>query len=167
MHRQLKWVFLTLVLIVSTGCGARADSSSSVGAIKPKLSDVTLSPCPLPSGWATEGSALSSYKQSAPLPSISQGLALADSGNWAYSSLPQIISGPGTYVFDFGPVDSAFNSPSSPTAVSFDSPSDIGATFGPASGIAVVTKSNARYIEVSFKLTGNVPTCSGLVLWAY
>ncbi|HEV2375968.1 MAG TPA: hypothetical protein VGS19_27845 [Streptosporangiaceae bacterium] len=136
-------------------------------------------PCTKINGWDTShGAVIREQKKrlGAVAPRAADGAAtvVANSGDYAYSSVPQKFTGPGTYTFDFGPLGASFLSDAARRAVTFDFPSDFPVVFSPAPRpVTVIAVSGRKYLRVSFAVKG-LPqvhaapaACSGLVLWAY
>jgi hypothetical protein len=92
-----------------------------------------------------------------------------NAGDWAYQSLPQDVTLPAPYKFDFGPLAADFNWPNSPGGVSIDSPPEFSATITPAPGLAssIVTINGQRYFEMYFQIKNISVSCTGLTLWIY
>ena len=101
--------------------------------------------------WAAEGQGLSQSKQeyAASDPSGFAGSANAGDNYFAYQSLPVDITGNGTYQLDFGPLDSGFNFPQSPSGYNTEWPPDCYTMFRVANtGIpSIVTIDGQQYLQ--------------------
>lgn len=158
------------------GCGTvrYQPTAATAGAVAAR-------PCTTISGWdTTHGSALRAEKKQllAHVPKVVNGARaiVADSGDFAYSSVPQVFTRPGRYTFDFGPLTSSLHWGTTTRAVTFDFPADFPVVFTPAPGAGpakVVTIGGRQYLRASFIIKAlphdrTAPAaCSDLVLWMY
>ena len=120
-------------------------------------------PCSTDAQWSLEGQKIIHDKEQANLHPQPSGQVSGNAGLYAYASRPVDVSGPGTYRFDFGPVSSDFV----PSGFVYMLPPDFQVDNMPLGPLSLVTVDGSKYLEGSISLGGKVPTCRGLVAWAY
>ncbi|MET7397634.1 hypothetical protein ABZS66_29520 [Dactylosporangium sp. NPDC005572] len=93
----------------------------------------------------------------------------ANAGEYAYASAPVDVAGAGKYTFRFGPVPAAFDYPTSPSSLSFDTPGDFHGqvTMDLQRDPALVQHDGARFLEAYAEVTSDLGPCTALVIFLY
>ncbi|WP_238010053.1 hypothetical protein KZZ52_20340 [Dactylosporangium sp. AC04546] len=93
----------------------------------------------------------------------------SNAGDYAYASAPVDIAGAGKYTFRFGPMPAAFDYPTSPSSLSFDTPADFHGqvTMDLQLDPAFVQHDGARYLEAYAEVTNDLDPCTALVIFLY
>jgi hypothetical protein len=103
--------------------------------------------------WANEGAQIIQWKQTNDSLATAEGQPLPENaGLYAYQSLPFTVSGDGDIIANFGPVPSSFDWPTTPDAVEFTWPKDMGFQMLTADVNGIVTIGGNRYLEATFKV---------------
>jgi hypothetical protein len=113
--------------------------------------------------WADEGRRLLQVKAEW----RAAGKTFANAAPFAYQSLPVDISIDGRYLLQFGPLDSEFDYPKSPTAVVYDFPADIKFVVVPTGKTRTATSSGKRYFEAEVSVTDLKHPYHGMTAWIY
>lgn len=106
---------------------------------------------------------------------IEAGQARPEPGNspHLFSSQPVDVHAPGTYTFDFGPLDhdqfvypppASHVHPPGPAVVHYFPP-DNPVSFEPTADPSIVVKDGTRYLRQPIALGGDVRPCTQLVVW--
>ena len=87
-------------------------------------------------------------------------------GDWAYRSLSTNITGDGTYVLDFGPVDPSFDYPLHPTGISYDWPpdTDFSVTLNSVTDATIAGK---KYFQADITVSHFFSSYPGFNAWIY
>lgn len=165
-------------LIRPVGVGTGGCQRLQPGALPPTPTP-TLGPgqpCTALPGWTTQGQQLRAGKKAAfdDKPGYAQ-LPGNNAGDYAYPSQPMDIPGPGTYAFDFGPLDQDqfVNSPlpgshTDPTAPGIElyfPPDNYPHNFTFTAEPSIVVKNGARYIRQVIEIDDGMRPCTQLVVW--
>lgn len=133
-------------------------------------------PCSAIRGWSsTQGERIRAEKKAA-YQANPEYAALPgnNAGDYAYSSQPVDVPGPGTYTFDFGPLDpDQFTYVSGPVSrlhppgpgIVLYFPYDYPVIHSAAAETSIVVKDGARYLRQQIELSGEVRPCTQLVVW--
>jgi len=159
-------VLAVLVIVGLASCRSaspgdtRAEVSSSLTPGAPGSTPIAAS-----SSWAAEGSRLKQFKSDRNSQAGTSSLP-GNSGPWAYESKPVDITGPGNYVFDFGPIDPQYESAVTSVA-SFDWPSDMQFRLSPLSAPEIKQINGGSYFEVTFGVTQFISAYPSMTGWIY
>jgi hypothetical protein len=151
------------------GCGNSASGKSATAPVRG---------CTKIEGWSTaaEGNRLLAMdKQLSDMKSpytSGSSIKIVKPAVFAYPSLPQAFTGPGTYDFNFGPLRASFRLGTSVQAITFLFPPDFRAQILQSRSVKVITVAGKEYVQAAFTiaaLSGHaVPSsCSSLVGWIH
>lgn len=169
-------VFATLLVVGAVGAWRIGPSDSGEADLKAAIAEPE-TPCSTTQDWSsTKGERLRADKKAAYQARPEYAGPGSNSGDYAYPSQPVDIKGPGTYAFDFGPLDpdrfvnfpppvSDVQPPGPPIALHF--PPDYSASFRPTFDPkpSIVIKNGARYLRQMIVVSGDVRPCNQLILW--
>lgn len=157
-------IFLTLV-------GALAGCRSEYGAGNAAAAATTVTYFSQSPQWAAEGVRLTEAKQqgAASDPSDFSGSTNAGDNYFAYQSLPVDITGDGTYLLDFGPLDSGFNYPQSPSGYNTEWPPDSFKMFqiSPIGTPTIITINGQPYLQTQVKVSNFSATYPQFTAWIF
>jgi hypothetical protein len=163
------FIGISTFVALLTGCG-----NSAIG----KTATAPIRGCTKIEGWSTaaEGDRLLTMdKQLSNMKSpytSGSSIKIVKPAVFAYPSLPQAFTGPGTYDFNFGPLGASFRLGTSVQAITFLFPPDFRAEIVQSRSVKVVTVTGKKYVQTEFiigALSGHaVPSsCSSLVGWIH
>lgn len=167
---KARQVALGLLLALSvTACGSTQSQALGPAAGPTGSPSIRVADTP---EWQQEGARLRQFKKAQNAQGGSPvgcfGAAMpCNAGDFAYQSLPIDISGPGLYRFQFGPLGTGFDFPTSPRGVSWIFPGDATFVILPAgTDPTVMTIGGQRFLEMTFSVTefrGSYPRFSGWI----
>jgi hypothetical protein len=157
MNRTIRmWLigFLLLTAMLTAACARSDDRRATSAAPNPTGNCSQLDP-------AARAAELRGQKQRNSV--APDGSPANNRGDWAYPSIPQNISGPGTYTFRFGPLADDFTLSRGFVA---SPPPDFTGTVKPATEPRIAVELNGRFLEWMFEV-GGTAGCHAMVIVIY